>query len=47
MPYRISPKDKTVVQVKKNNRWQKLKEHPTQVKAKKHLTALNINVRHK
>jgi len=46
MPYRISPKDKTVVQVKKKNRWTRLKKHPSTEKAKKHLTALKINVKH-
>jgi len=46
MPYRISPKNKTVVQVKKNNRWTKLKKHPSKEKARKHLAALKINVKH-
>jgi len=46
MPYRLSPRDKTVVQVKKNKRWTKLKKHPSQGAAKKHIAALKINVKH-
>lgn len=46
MPYRLSPKDKTTVQVKKKNRWTRLKKHQSQEKARKHLAALKINVKH-
>lgn len=49
MPYRINPKNSKEVQVKKNNKWQKLKGggHETSAQARSHLTALNINVHHK
>lgn len=44
MPYKRVGKK---VFVQKGGKWVLLKEHPTVSKAKKHLTALNINVRHK
>ena len=44
MPYR---RRGTTIYVKKGNRWQKMKTHPTVAKAKKHQMALNINVRHR
>ena len=46
MPYRLNPKDKTVVQKKVGKVWQKMKKHPNTAAAKKHLTALKINVKH-
>jgi len=45
MPYRLNPKDKKEVQVKKNKRWQILKRHPSKNKAMGHLAALKINVK--
>jgi len=44
MPYKRSGK---TVYVKRGGRWVVLKSHPTVNKARKHLAALNINVRHK
>jgi len=44
MPYRRVGK---TVQVKKGGKWVNKKTFPSVEKAKKHLTALNINVRHK
>ena len=46
MPYRLNPKDKTIVQKKVGSKWQKLKKHPDTKKAKAHLAALKINVKH-
>ena len=47
MPFRLNPKNKKQVQVKRGVRWVRLKTHPSLKKARAHLTALNINVRHK
>lgn len=44
MPYRLNPKDRREVQVKRPSGWVKLKLHPTVDKARKHLAALKINV---
>ena len=43
MPYRRVGK---TVQVKRGDRWVKLKAHPSVNAAKKHVQALRINVRH-
>ena len=47
MPYRLKPNDRRVVQVKKRGRWVQKKRFPTATKAKAHLTALTMNVRHR
>jgi hypothetical protein len=48
MPYRLNPKDKTMVEVKRGeNRWQLVKKHPNEKAARKHLAALQINVEDK
>ena len=47
MPYRLNPKNKREVQVKRGNNWTTLKVHPTTQKALKHLQALQINVKDK
>lgn len=47
MPYRLNPKNKRQVQVKKSGRWKLLKTHMSAAKARAHLYALNKNVRHK
>ena len=41
MPYRLSPNDKSVVQIKRGGVWRLLKRHQTKQKAKAHLAALN------
>lgn len=46
MPYRLNPKNKKQVQVKKGARWAVLKTHRSAAQAKKHLAALKINVKH-
>ncbi len=44
MPYKL--RGRTVL-VMRNGKWQKLKVHANVTNAKKHLAALNINVRHR
>ena len=46
MPYKLS-KTKKSVMVKKCGKWITLKSYKTVTEAKKYLSALNINVRHK
>ena len=46
MPYRLNPRNRREVQVKRKSRWAREKLHPTVAKAKKHVSALNINVHH-
>jgi len=43
MPYRVKGK---TVEVSRPKGWTTLKAHSTEGKAKKHLTALNMNVKH-
>lgn len=43
MPYR---RVGTAVQVKRPAGWQTVKRHPTVAQAKRHVTALRINVKH-
>ena len=45
MPYRINPKNRKQVQVKKGDNWEVLKTHLSPEQARKHLTALTMNVK--
>lgn len=45
MPYRLNPGDKSEVQIYKGGKWKTLKKHESTAKAKKHLAALEINVK--
>jgi len=50
MPYRLNPKDKTEVQVKKSGKWRRYKKYSgrfAKSKALALLRALSMNVRHK
>lgn len=44
MPFRLNPKRRVCVQVKRPSGWRDLKCHSSQVKAQAHLTALVLNV---
>ena len=46
MPYRLNPQDKLEVQVKKNNRWRRVKKHTSQKNARAHVFQLKKNVKH-
>lgn len=46
MPYKLS-KTKKSVMVKKGGKWITLKTYKSEAEARKYLSALNINVRHK
>jgi len=46
MPYKLSTDGKAVM-VKRGKRWQLLKRHKSNVDARKHLAALQINVKEK
>ena len=46
MPYRLNPRNRREVQVKRKTRWVRKKLHPTVAKAKAHVQALGINVGH-
>lgn len=46
MPYRLNPKNRRQVQVKRGTRWVLKKTHKTVALAKKHVSALNIHVHH-
>lgn len=46
MPYRLNPKNRRQVQVKRKSGWVLKKTHKTVALAKKHVSALNIHVHH-
>lgn len=46
MPYRLNPKNRRQVQVKRASGWVLKKTHPSVAEAKAHMSALNINVHH-
>jgi len=46
MPYRLNPKNRREVQVKRKSGWVRKKLHPTVAKATAHVSALNLNVHH-
>ena len=46
MPYRLNPKNRRQVQVKRGTHWVLKKTHKTVALAKKHVSALNIAVHH-
>ncbi len=46
MPYKLS-EDKRSVLIFKNGKWQLFAKHETKEQARKHLTALIMNVEHK
>lgn len=46
MPYRLNPKNRREVQVKRKGRWLHRHTHKTVREAKGHLAALNKNVHH-
>jgi len=45
MPYRLNPKKKNEVQVKRGTKWQKLKVHTSTKDARGHLYQLEKNVK--
>jgi hypothetical protein len=45
MPYRINPKNKKEVQVKRDDKWVSKKVHLSEEQALKHLRALKLNVK--
>jgi hypothetical protein len=47
MPYRLNPKNKKQVQVKKEGKWKLVKEHLSENHATRHLRALQLNVKEK
>jgi len=46
MPYRLNPKNRREVQVKRKTRWVHKHTHETVAKARAHVQALGINVGH-
>jgi len=46
MPYRLNPKNRREVQVKRKSGWVHKHTHKTVALAKKHVSALNIHVHH-
>lgn len=46
MPYRLNPRNRREVQVRRKGRWVKKTLHKTIALAKKHVSALNIHVHH-
>lgn len=46
MPYRLNPKNRRQVQVRRKDRWVLKATHKTVALAKKHVSALNIHVHH-
>ena len=46
MPYRLNPKNRREVQVKRKSGWARKKVHKTVKEARAHMQALNIHVHH-
>lgn len=46
MPYRLNPKNRRQVQVRRGTRWVHKHTHKTVALARKHVSALNLHVHH-